>query len=40
MAVDVDIYVGFPILLPPKGSAAAEEHISAEWVRWPLSSIP
>lgn len=40
MAVDVDVYVGFPILLPPNGSAAAEEHISAEWARWPLSSIP
>ena len=40
MAIELDIYMGFPIRLPPNGLTATEEHISAEWFRWLLPSIP
>lgn len=39
MAIDVDVYVGFPIRLSPNGSTATEEHMPAERARWALSSI-
>ena len=40
MAIDVDIYMVFPIRSPPNGSTATEEDMSAEWFRWLLPSIP
>jgi hypothetical protein len=40
MAIEIDIKVGFPVVLPPNRSTPPEEHVSAEWFGWPLASIP
>ena len=39
-AIEVDIYMYFPIRPPPNGSTATEEHISTQWFRWLLPSLP